>query len=730
MSANPATVAANPAKDLSIRAWVWLSMHRKVSFTLAFLACCLVSNFILIDQAQATGQSGEGTVPVVGFPASGITDTHGVPVSRYLELPFDSGNVTHPVRSARYVIASFLWTLYAGPLIALLAMVDWILTFEWLEWIAAPFVLVANTIRGLMDGIGIVGVAVAVTALAIAIAFLRGRRSSAWVELAMVILMFGIVASPLANPAEWVTGESGAVQTARDYGMEAGELSTPGGGNTSPEGSIVSGVIVDMTLRDPMLTMSWGSDLATNQECTDRWNHNALDPANSAGDIRTEVNSCDDAAQDANETDSFIFLAPFGIGLTTALGVMFLVGVFLVFLLLAVCQALIGSVNTVIKGYFALFPGGGRYAFFNALAQTVLAVISIGLFIWLLVLYLWGINYVEDLMPATGAHLGLLMGLLVLAMAITFITLKIKGKKAGEAIARMLGRTGLSNSAPANRAPSAFKQGVAQALPSSASSAMRKLQRGRKLRRAAKLASAAATGGAATVAATSATAVARQAASRTVASAGARVAAGGTRTPADAGTPAKAETGARPAGTAPAPAAAGEASSMATQQPMAVPPPAPRPELAAGAPERRAGSEGAMERREEAPHPEPVTSRQGATATTVPAPPQRRPSPPQGARKSTLPPGRYGTVWVHANGESTTVLSGPNSPMPSREKVGRVWNIASPDVPVARSQREPAAAASPAPEGGVALRLHQEKQDQRQGNAGQRIPRPMRKEGN
>lgn len=757
MITNPATVVANPARDLSIRVWVWFSMHRRVSYVLAFLACCAVSNFILIGQAHAADGP---SVPIVGFPASEITDTHGVPISRYLELPFDTGNVTHPVRSARYVIASLLWTIYAAPQVAMLAMLDWMLTFEWLEWITAPFELVANSIQGLMDGIGIIGVAVAVTGLAIAVALLRGRKSSGWVELAMVVLMFGVIASPIANPIQWITGNDGWVQTSRDIGMEAGELTTPGGGNTSEDSSIVSGVIVDMTLRDPMLTMSWGSTFAGNQECTDHWNHNALDGASSPEDIRTEVNNCDSAAKTANETDSFVFLAPFGLALLTALGVMFMVGVFLVFLVLAVGKVLLGAVNTVIKGYFALFPGNGRYAFFNALAQTFIAAVSVGIYIWLLIVYLWGIDYVGTMMPNNGAHIGLLMGLLILGLAITFITLKMKGKKAGEAIARMLGRNGLSNPSQGQQSPSAFKQGIAQSIPSTSARAMRQLQRGRKLRRVAKLAAAAGTGGAA-AAATAATATVAQAGTAKAARAAAVT--GGQLTSARTRNPAALELNA--AKTASEPRTGNTADNARGENPVATSALAPRSRGMEDTPrEHGAIPLGPRREDEQANTTARAVEASAAHRAALSAPAQgdrptnaapaaqgpkapggaavyprtngnteqesstHRPSAPNGTRKSNLPPGRYGTVWVHANGTSTTLHTGPSSPVPSRDKVNKVWDIASPDVPVSRSQRETgqpgrsrtvAAARSaanqvPTPSGG---------------GEGQRTPRPMRKAG-
>lgn len=63
-----------------------------------------------------------------------------------------------------------------------------------------------------------------------------------------------------------------------------------------------------------------------------------------------------------------------------------------------------------------------------------------------------------------------------------------------------------------------------------------------------------------------------------------------------------------------------------------------------------------------------------------------------GSRRSSLPAGRYGNVFVHRDGSSTTVLKGEAENVPSNERLGKVMSIASPEVPTARSQRTGAGA--------------------------------------
>lgn len=329
----------------------------------------------------------------------------------------------------------------------------------------------------------------------------------------------------------------------------------------------------------------------------------------------------------------------------------------------------------------------------------------------------------------------------------------------GESIARALGRNGLSNPNPSQRTPSALGQGMVQALPSQAAATMRKLHRGRQLRRAAKLAAAAGTAGTATAATVGTKALASQVVSRTAAktaSAGTSAAAGALEAPArrvPQALPASAR-GVETLQSEPermAPSAestqreaeavrgmeTGASADQGDKAPevhrtfVAGPGAGPQGALAGGAVEPRPATTGTTGDQDAGGRqqtvggaPVPMAGTNQPAPATVPAPPQRKPAAPQGARTSNLPPGRYGTVWVHANGTSTTVLTGPNSPVPSQRKVNQVWDISSPEVPVARSQKQTAARQAVS---AAAQRVN--RQDEGPHGASQRLPRPMRKAG-
>src|SRR5699024_11395308 len=97
----------------------------------------------------------------------------------------------------------------------------------------------------------------------------------ATIEFLMVALVFGVITSPIVDPLSWMSGsgsdtasENGLIQRAADVGAEAGAMTV--NQDEEAESLTLSGVIIDVGLRDPMLSMAFGSSL--NGDCAEEWN--------------------------------------------------------------------------------------------------------------------------------------------------------------------------------------------------------------------------------------------------------------------------------------------------------------------------------------------------------------------------------------------------------------------------------------------------------------------------
>ena len=431
------TVSATPAQDTLLRAWIWLSFHRKTRFVLGIFLTCFLCQMANATMAIAADDEAPTTsLNTYWLPLGGVTDTHGVPVGQYTELPLDYGNAGYPTRVMRGMIMRFAWMIYTVLVYAILALCQFILSLEWVDWILSPFILLANTLQGLMAQTGIVGLGIFIAALTISWGMMRGKMGAAILEIAIVAVFVGLVSSPIANPSEHIKSWIG---TSADYGTEAGSTAVAGTeegaeASTNP----VSGQIVDIAIRTPALMLSFGSNLE-GDSCSSTWDDKAKDGEDAEG-LRKAVLGCNGDLKKANETDSFdifAFLAMFSISTG---GLLALVVVFLFFVLKDVLLAGLGLVNTVLRVHLAVFPGGGRQAFINALLQLLVNVVMIGVYIFMLSLYLWMVGKLYSALGATVMMIAnLIFGLVLLALALTFWSLKRQGKSVAKRLASVLG---------------------------------------------------------------------------------------------------------------------------------------------------------------------------------------------------------------------------------------------------------------------------------------------------
>lgn len=461
---NIATVAARPADEALLRVWVWLSVHRRVRAGLIIWCVLTLCWFVNVTTAQAADMAlDNGSSSTFFLPIGHVTDTSGVPIGRYTELPLDYGRLSYPRRLIRGTILGFGWIAYTFVVFVLLAFVEFILSFMWLEWLASPIMLVGNSIDSALGSMGLVGLGLSVTALVVAFAVLRGHKGTAVVEILMVCVIAGLISTPLGNPMSYLTGEDSIVRESSEFGSELGDATVmeaeAGGdgvneGEEQSSGSPISAELVDMTMRAPAQMISFGQEL--DGKCADVWDETAKDEGADAERLRKQVLRCNGDLKAGNETGSLHALGFYLMNWAGVIGLFFLIGVFGFFIIKDVMLALLGSLNVVIKGYLALFPGSGRFAFFNALGQLGVNVVMIALYIWALSAYLWVIGEIMSSINVLPMMLGsAFIGMIVIIMAVTFFMMKRRGKKVGESIARALSRNGLnSGQQPAQRKPS------------------------------------------------------------------------------------------------------------------------------------------------------------------------------------------------------------------------------------------------------------------------------------
>lgn len=722
------TISSTPAEDAMLRLWVWLSVHRKTRAVLAVMILCTVSQLINTTAAMADDDSApKTTLGTYWLPLGDVTDSHGVPVDQYTELPLDYGQSVYVTRQIRGVLMRIAWMGYTLVTYAVLALCDFILSLEWLDWVLAPLTLLANSLQGVLDRTGIIGLGIAIAALVIAWGAIRGKMGAALAEAALVAVVVGLVASPMGNPSsvvkDWIT-------VSADYGTEASQATVTGTEEGAKASSNpVSGQIVDLTVRRPALMLSFGSDLE-GSDCATTWDDKAKDHAD-AEKKRKAILKCDKELKGANETDNFAVFAFFFMFCVSTAGVLALVSVFLFFLLKDVLLAGLGAINTVLRAHLAVFPGGGRQAFLNAFLQMVVNVVMVGVYVFLLSVYLWLLGkFTQALGAAVMMIANLMLGLMLLALAVTFWWFKRQGKSVGRRLAEALGTSPL-NKAPKMK-PSVLSRAGEKTTDLGKKAGSKYLQQRAKkkamtrgLTALAAMGVGAATGGAGTAAV--------HGVSRGMAAASAARSASRARTAPTPG-PSRPDTGAAPRTHSyqDRPAISAQPAAEESPQPETTEAAAPTQgwrnedgSIPMGSPRHTGGEVATTTRSEEetdtppreqssttqdagttqrsgtpsvpartgssstAVTPTGASQTQGNTATPQAGTPQESgPAPHRTPRqRSTMPAGQYGTVRVNRNGTTNNVVTGEVvDTVPPHTKVVRAWDMSDTDGSSQRPQ--------------------------------------------
>lgn len=461
MSIQSLTGIGSPARsiqalDLALSVWGFFQVHRKTRIAvllLGFTAMCAFLNTgiaMASDEADSVMQGNDSRT--YNLPLNGVTDSYGVPVAAYSQLMLDSGGFFDTNGSAAAFFAEMLWTVYAFVAFMIIALVNFTLSFVWLDWIASPFILIANTIDGILSDGQIIAFGFAVASLVIAIGVMKGRIGSAIVEGLVVAFIGALITTPIGNPSEFLGGDNGWVQTSADVGEEiSGEISA--GSEQGEVGSDpVSGPLADLMLRTPFMMTSFGADLEDHvgggdgRTCGSSWNSiqtgdDRLSGAD-ADDIRESITGCLEGAdhtvpEAAASTNGYILL--FGIGL---LGISLLIGSFVASLFAVVVLALFGLLNLIIRAHLALFSPYHRFKFVAAALQFLGQVGLIAVMIIIFGVLLSAITGIIAVLPSQAyTVVSPLIGLISLLMIFVFFkaykAMKDWANRAGHAAERL-----------------------------------------------------------------------------------------------------------------------------------------------------------------------------------------------------------------------------------------------------------------------------------------------------
>ena len=308
-----------------------------------------------------------------------LKDSRGISIWNF-EMSLDRGGITSPDKFFWASITDACWGAYRSWCALSLWFLDWVLSFTWVQTIAAPLLSVGDAMQQVVTRLGLVPTFLTLTALLAGLWMLKGRHTTAIWEVGIACVIAALASGVFAQPVQMIAGQNGYIVKANQTGQElAAALATGDAEGKSPEQlrQAQTGQLVDTFIRQPTQMINFGQVL-DGGKCEGAYNDVVKGgPYGNESDIRDKISDCDNTLGEyaANPSASM------------ALGsIVFFPAAFVI---LAMCMLLGGSViaaavwamfqslKAIVTFVTGLLPGGGRGSLMLTAAETIVALLLI-----------------------------------------------------------------------------------------------------------------------------------------------------------------------------------------------------------------------------------------------------------------------------------------------------------------------------------------------------------------
>lgn len=499
--------------DLISRVHLWMCEHPRRGRAIKIFSIYMF--FIIIGAraahaADMTHSSGDANT--FFLPGGSLHDTQGVEIGKYSTLPLDRGDMWTFDKTILGTVLDLLWSGHYFYVVALLAIVHWVLSFEWLGMILSPIGTVAGQVQQLVSQLGLEPLALTATALAVCISFFfLKRKGAAIAELTVVLFIAVLVIGPGVNLVNSLQGPTNSAQASKRFeeqdgawfnkairwGQDLGEsvyyrkdgavpshqagqdgkdqrnqdLGKTGG---SPADRITSS-LVDMLLREPSQAVVFGANLDTNGKCKEKFTEeiNKRDPNNiPEKDMREHIygeGECSYTKKFVTTANWFKLAILLSFAFET-LGVTVLMIAAVWKIIQSVFDACWSGIKAMISAWKALFPLVDRSRFFTDFVNTILGAAMVGVYVGLLIIYLYLLDEYKNATSSWPVVLkSVVVAIIVVIMAVKLIQLSHKAKSSGSSLSQRLAGMGLRGSG-GKAAPARFPASAPAAPRSSGTS--------------------------------------------------------------------------------------------------------------------------------------------------------------------------------------------------------------------------------------------------------------------
>jgi hypothetical protein len=357
------------------RARVWAHRHPRWARTLTTLALIGYLTFINAQTAHA-----------VSFLPDGVDyiDSHGNPFSKYTAIDINPGDPLNPGIVIVNFIVQLLWSGQYFATGVILWLFDFLLSFEWVAWLATPFNTLAVWVQTQLGTVNWIPFALMISALVGGIALYVGRVSGGLWEMLVSAVLAVLAVGVLANPVATLTATGGVLDNAQDFGSQLANSIVVDPDAQSSDGTLstaVNATLMDIFVRIPYQVISYGQVLPDSCQ-------GIFDTFIQSGEPQTALRDC------APEAARFAHDNPGGMNILNAMvagggvSVMFIFGMIIAALLMvAVVFFLVAAVKSMLLVYLCILPVN-REPLWKAISDTYMGAISLAVMTVVMALYL------------------------------------------------------------------------------------------------------------------------------------------------------------------------------------------------------------------------------------------------------------------------------------------------------------------------------------------------------
>lgn len=449
----------------ALRARVWVHTHPWKARTLAVLLLITYFTVITSQAAHASWLLPEGTT---------FTDTHGVPIEAYATINVNAGDIWTPWKVIANFVVQLVWMVQYYLTTAIIWLFSFLLSFEWVGWLATPFNALAVWLQSVLSGVGWIPFALTIAALAGGAAILFGKTSAGVWELVVALVMSVLAVGALANPVATLTATGGMLENAQEWGGSLAAAIVVDDTQTSVDvdtmSAAVSSQLVDVFIRVPHQVISYGMVLPDNCQEPYTAAMTTADPITGfvSGSYAAFSSCLPDFAKSVSDNPgalNIMFAFVNSGGVTTLL--IFALAI-AALLLVSVFFFLVAAVKSMILVYLAILPIN-REPLWRSISDTFMGLISLVVMTCLLSLYL---KLTTWIMTASGGiphnFRMIILSLLLIIMVVLIWRARKATLKAGRMAAGPLSRLGLGMKGSPRDANALLKMGAVTSMAKNA----------------------------------------------------------------------------------------------------------------------------------------------------------------------------------------------------------------------------------------------------------------------